>query len=322
MRILVTGAAGFLGSNASLRYLKAGHEVVGVDNFCSSARDSQHLQHLKTFDTFEFLEQDIVSENFVLDHVGRPHYDLVLNFACPASPPVYQKIPVYTMMTCVVGTMNVFDVADSHRTTVVHMSTSEVYGDPTVSPQPESYKGNVNSYGPRSCYDSGKRAAEALAYDYRNKSLPVDVKVVRIFNTYGPNMSPDDGRVISNFVTQALKNEPLTVYGDGSQTRSCCYVDDLLRGIEQVAASDKSFSGPVNLGNPEEYTVLELAQQVLEKLPESTSKIVFKDLPVDDPMKRKPDITMAMRELGWMPKVCLDRGLDLTIEHFRGLLVR
>ena len=314
---MVTGVGGFLGSTSALRYLKLGHDVVGIDNFCSSFPNSLHLQTLKTFLKFKFFEQDISDENFEYDHFCLENrYDLILNFACPASPPVYQKIPIDTMMTCTLGVKNVFNVARRHSSKVVHMSTSEVYGDPEVNPQPESYRGNVNSYGPRSCYDSGKRASEAIAWDYRHL-YNVDIKVVRIFNTYGPNMQPDDGRVISNFINQALNDEDLTVYGDGSQTRSCCYVDDLLRGIEQVASMGVEFSGPVNLGNPEEYTILEVAQQVLDKIPESKSKIVYKDLPVDDPKKRKPDITMAMNVLGWVPKVCLDKGLDLTIKYFR-----
>jgi UDP-glucuronate decarboxylase len=252
----------------------------------------------------------------------RSDIDVIYNFACPASPPRYQSMPIETMMTCVIGTKNVLDLALEHNAVVVHASTSEVYGDPDVSPQPEKYRGLVNSFGPRACYDEGKRAAEALCYDYIHK-FNLDVRIVRIFNTYGPNMDPDDGRVISNFINQALRGGPLTIYGDGSQTRSFCYVDDLVDGIVKLAAinnDQRLWSRPINLGNPDEFTIAELARMVTERYPDV--KIVHRDLPADDPLQRKPDITTAKNVLVWEPRVQLSYGLDRTIEYFKKIAKR
>ena len=312
MNVLITGAAGFLGSHLASRYLENGHHVLGIDNFCSSFAGSAHLSRLKLHPRFSFKELDI-SQMTV--YAGNK-FDLILNFACPASPPIYQKIPIETMMTCTVGTKNVLELARSHGSRVVHASTSEVYGDPILSPQIETDRGNVNSYGPRACYDEGKRAAEALCYDYLHKHN-VDVRLLRIFNTYGPQMDPNDGRVISNFVCQALRNKPLTIYGDGTQTRSLCYVDDLVSGIVKMGELEKNPMMPVNLGNPEEHTVLTVANLVRKKL---GGELKHLPLPVDDPMKRKPCIATAKELLNWEPIVGLSWGLDKTIGYFRDVL--
>jgi len=331
MKVLVTGAAGFLGSHLMLRHMQQGDTALGIDNFCSSNPNSEHVRLIK-----RLCEQDrrrgmlfngdiSTSEpgeglwaaltEFQLSGLGE-RFDVIYNFACPASPPLYQKMPIETMMTCVAGTSNVLDMAGLHKAIVVHASTSEVYGDPEHSPQRESYRGRVNSYGPRACYDEGKRAAEALCYDYLNK-CNVDARVVRIFNTYGPHMDPHDGRVVSNFICQALRAEPLTVYGDGQQTRSFCYVDDLIRGIVGVASLPKNPHTPINLGNPNEFTVYKLAQEVVKRLGGSVSR---HPLPVDDPTQRCPDISKAKELLGWEPKVQLEDGLDMTIRYFKGVL--
>ncbi len=320
--VLVTGAAGFLGSHLVRHHLEAGDFVVGVDNHCSSDPNSRHLKELRTYEYFKFVEADICEsfekwEPFVLD--------LIYNFACPASPPRYQAIPVLTMMTCTLGTANMLDLAHKHGCPLVHASTSEIYGDPEVSPQNESYRGRVNSYGPRACYDEGKRAAEALCFDYHN-GYGVDARMVRIFNTYGPNMDPGDGRVVSNFIMQALRNEKMTIYGDGKQGRSFCYVDDLIRGIVALGALEKNPGGPINLGNPNEFTVVDLAHKVATKVQGRSTELIpdsqiieTRPLPIDDPTRRCPDITRARKVLGWEPKVQIDEGLDRTIEYFRSL---
>lgn len=321
-RVLLTGAAGFLGSHLALRYLARGYEVLGMDNFSSSDLNSEHLSMLNGFTNFKFVEKDICDVKY-FDEVlfDQRKFDFILNFACPASPPIYQSIPIETSMTCAVGVNNVLRLARHMGSTVLHASTSEVYGDPDQSPQSESYWGYVNPYGIRSCYDSGKRFSESLLHDYRLK-YGVNTKVVRIFNTYGPHMSKDDGRVVTNFIDQMLNDRDITVFGNGLQTRSFCYVDDLVEGIVRMADSDPGFGGPVNLGNPNEFTILELMKVLGELIPESESSVVFHDLPSDDPKKRRPDITLAKRMLGWEPKVQLREGLTKTIEYFRRLRAR
>lgn len=325
MNVLITGAAGFLGSHLAAHYVENGHYVIGVDNFCSSSPGSRHLAALKANQRFSFKQLDITK----MSTYAGGTFDLVLNFACPASPPIYQKMPIETMMTCTLGTMNVLELARQHKAVVVHASTSEVYGDPIVSPQVEAHKGNVNSYGPRACYDEGKRAAEALCYDYLHNHS-VDVRLVRIFNTYGPQMDQNDGRVVSNFICQALRGKPLTVYGDGRQTRSLCYVDDLVRGIVRLGELATNPMTPVNLGNPNEVTVSYVASKVLKQvygdsiLPRfgagDPNTVTFKQLPIDDPTQRKPDITLAKQLLGWEPTVDLSVGLEKTIRYFQGVL--
>jgi len=313
-KVLVTGAAGFLGSHLVDHHLLTGDCVVGIDNFSSSNKNSRHHWELRRHNTYEFFETDICSQTFI-NLLKFKDFDVIYNFACPASPPRYQQIPVETMLTCVQGTKNVLDLA-RHKTVVVQASTSEVYGDPEVSPQPESYFGHVNSYGPRSCYDEGKRAAEALCFDYL-KQNGVDARIVRIFNTYGPRMDPYDGRVVTNLVGQALKGEPLTIYGDGRQTRSFCYVSDLIRGIVAMASLEKNPTTPINIGNPNEFTILQLAEKVSARL---GGKIEFSPLPINDPMQRKPDIGLAKRILNWEPKIELDNGLDEMIRYMRQVL--
>jgi UDP-glucuronate decarboxylase len=314
--VLVTGAAGFLGSHLCKHHLEAGDRVLGIDNFCSSNENSKHHKDLLAYDNYAFIERDISDVSWGPAFPRpRPIFALIYNFACPASPPRYQEMPLLTMRTCVQGTMNVLDLADAHDTVVVHASTSEVYGDPDVSPQPENYRGLVNSYGPRACYDEGKRAAEALCFDYRNM-YGIDARLVRIFNTYGPNMDLYDGRVVSNFIWQALRSEPLTIYGHGQQSRSFCYVDDLVRGIVAVGALSQNPGGPINLGNPIEYKVRDLAEVIARKLNDGRLKLVSNAMPIDDPRQRCPDITKARDLLGWEPKVMLDEGLEKTIDYF------
>lgn len=319
MHVLITGAAGFLGSNLSLRYLFQGHEVVGIDNFASSEKNSRHLQALLKHERFKFVEGDVCNA----EDIERAWWmtkgcDLVLNFACIASPPRYQARPFDTIRTSTEGVDNVLLRALLGNVPVVHASTSEVYGDPEVTPQVESYWGRVNSFGPRSCYDEGKRCAEAFCYEYLKRGC--DVRIVRIFNTYGPNMDPQDGRAVSNFINQALSDTDITIHGDGSQTRSFCYVDDLVKGIMGMAAAPKGhITGPVNLGNPTENTISDIAQMIIDKVPGCKSKIVNVDRPVDDPGRRKPNITLANDKLGWLPHVCLDVGLDNTINYFKTL---
>lgn len=304
-RILVAGGAGFLGSHLCERLLREGNTVICADNF--STGRMENLRSLLRFDTFSVLRHDIV------DPLDLP-VDEIYNLACPASPPHYQADPVHTMKTNVIGSLNLLELAVRHRARIFQASTSEVYGDPHVHPQPEAYWGNVNSFGPRSCYDEGKRSAETLFYDF-HKQYGVDIRIVRIFNTYGPRMRADDGRVVSNFIVQALKGEDITVYGDGSQTRSFCYVDDLIEGFCRLMNSQPAIQKPVNLGNPGEFTVAELATQIV-RMTGSSSKIVYLPLPTDDPRQRRPDITAAKRDLDWTPEIALTEGLTSTIAYF------
>ena len=305
MRILITGGAGFLGSHLCDRLLSEGHEILCLDNFFTGRK--QNISHLLQNPSFELIRHD-VTEPF------RVEVDQIYNLACPASPPHYQYNPIKTTKTSVMGAINSLGLAKRVKARVFLASTSEVYGDPTVHPQSESYWGNVNPIGRRSCYDEGKRCAETLFFDYHRQN-GVDIRVVRIFNTYGPRMLADDGRVVSNFIVQALKGENLTVYGDGSQTRSFCYVDDLIEGFVRLMNQEKTV-GPVNIGNPGEFTMLELAQLVLKKVG-GNSKVTNLPLPADDPKQRRPDITFAKEVLGWEPRVPLEEGLDRTIEYFR-----
>ncbi len=326
-KILITGAAGFLGSHLMLHHLRAGDDVLGLDNFSSSSPtslqrnliDSLLLSEAETRKGRDGLFLvDITNRSEVFDAVARCgqlgwRFDIIYNFACPASPPRYQDMPIETMMTCVVGTKNMLDIARHQGAILVHASTSEVYGDPDRSPQEESYRGCVNSYGPRSCYDEGKRAAEALCFDYLHKH-DTDARLVRIFNTYGPHMDPDDGRVVSNLIVQGLRGKDLTVFGEGSQTRSFCYVDDLIRAIVAMGALPKNPGTPINIGNPNEFTVLELTKMIQTRL---GGNIIHKPLPIDDPLQRCPDITRARDLLGWEPKIHLAEGLEKTIEYFK-----
>ncbi len=305
MRILVTGGAGFLGSHLCDRLLNEGHEILCLDNFFTGRK--QNIAHLLQNPNFELIRHDVIDPFKV-------EVDQIYNLACPASPPHYQYNPIKTTKTSVMGAINSLGLAKRVRARVFLASTSEVYGDPNVHPQSESYWGNVNPIGRRSCYDEGKRCAETLFFDYHREN-GVDIRVVRIFNTYGPRMLADDGRVVSNFIVQALKGEDLTVYGDGSQTRSFCYVDDLIDGFVRLMAQEKTV-GPVNIGNPGEFTMLELGELVLKKVG-GKSKITNLPLPADDPKQRRPDITLAKEALGWEPKVPLEEGLDRTIAYFR-----
>jgi UDP-glucuronate decarboxylase len=306
MRILLTGAAGFLGTHLTNKLLASGHEVIGIDDLStgSIANLSEPLKH----PAFSFMEHDIRLP-FQAD------VEAILNFACPASPKNYQSDPVRTMETNFLGIVNMLHLAKGTGARIVQASTSEVYGDPNVSPQPESYWGNVNPIGIRSCYDEGKRAAETLCFDYK-RQYKVDARVVRIFNTYGPNMAVGDGRVVSNFIVQALQGSPITIYGDGSQTRSFCFVSDLIDGIYSMLMLEKSLDTPINIGNPSEFSILELAEKVI-RLTNSNSKIVFEPLPLDDPQQRKPDITLANEILGWIPRVDLEKGIQLTADYFK-----
>jgi UDP-glucuronate decarboxylase len=308
-RILVTGGGGFIGSHLCAKLLERGDEVLCVDNFFTGRR--RNITPLLDHKDFELLRHDITFPLYV-------EVDEIYNLACPASPVHYQFDPVQTTKTSVIGAINMLGLAKRLKIPILQASTSEVYGDPEVHPQPESYWGRVNPIGPRSCYDEGKRCAETLFFDYRRQhNMPI--KVVRIFNTYGPNMHPNDGRVVSNFIVQALNGEDITIYGDGSQTRSFCYVDDLVNGIMKVMATSPDETGPINLGNPGEFSMLELATLVLE-LTGSKSKIVYRDLPQDDPKHRRPDISMAEQKLGWKPTIALREGLVQTIAYFRALL--
>jgi len=305
-RILVTGGAGFIGSHLCEKFVKEGHDVICLDNlFCGSKKN---IFHLLSYPNFEFIRHDIVNPISL-------EIDQIYNMACPASPVHYQHNPVRTVKTNVMGALNMLELAYNVHATVLQASTSEVYGDPEMHPQKESYWGNVNPIGLRSCYDEGKRVSETLIMDF-HRQHQVDVKIVRIFNTYGPKVAINDGRVISNFIVQALSNQDITIYGDGQQTRSFCYVDDMLDGLIKMMNSSVDFTGPVNLGNPTESTVLELAQKVV-KMTQSKSKIIFQDLPKDDPQKRKPDITLANTKLDWNPIVPLEEGLEQTIAYFR-----
>lgn len=310
MRYLVTGAAGFLGYHLSARLLRDGHEVVGLDNFHSGTE--ANIQALSIHAGFRFVKHDVTMP---YDHA----VDVVCNLACPASPPHYQKDPVYTAKIAFLGTLHALENAERHRAKLLQASTSEVYGDPAVHPQTEAYLGNVNPVGPRACYDEGKRLAETLCADFQRLGR-VDARIVRIFNTYGPNMRTDDGRVVTNFLLQALRGEALTVYGEGRQTRSFCYVDDLIEGFIRVLAAPENL-GPVNLGNPQEFTVLELAQAVQVEAG-SAAPIRRLPLPVDDPRQRCPDISKARTHLGWQPTVPLAEGLRRTAESIRPLIRR
>ena len=309
MKVLLTGAAGFLGSNITKRLLGEGHQVIGLDDFSTGSKLNL-TTNLKD-PNFELVEWD-VRKPFNCD------VDTILNFACPASPKHYQSDPVRTIETNFLGIINLLHLAKESGAKLVQASTSEVYGDPTISPQTESYWGNVNPIGIRSCYDEGKRAAETLCFDYK-RQYSLDARVIRIFNTYGPNMSVGDGRVVSNFIVQALRGEPLTIYGDGSQTRSFCFVSDLVEGIYRVSQLESSLESPVNLGNPVEFSMLELAETVLQ-ITKSDSTIVFEPLPQDDPRQRKPDISLAKTILGWEPLVSLEQGIKLTSDFFAGVL--
>lgn len=310
-RILVTGGAGFVGSNLCRRLIDEGNHVICVDNLYTGRM--VNIEELLSHPEFEFVNHNII-EPLEMDDI-----DEIYNLACPASPPHYQKSPTYTTKTCILGIINMLELAKRNNAKIMQFSTSEVYGDPLVHPQVESYRGNVNPIGIRSCYDEGKRCAETLCFDY-NREFGTRIKVIRIFNTYGPNMDPKDGRVVSNMIIQALKGEDLTVYGDGSQTRSFCYVDDLVEGIVRMMNSPDDFIGPVNLGNPGEFTIKELAEIVIGMIP-AKSRIVYCDLPKDDPMQRKPDITLAHDKLGgWEPKIALRDGLVPTIEYFRKVI--
>jgi UDP-glucuronate decarboxylase len=308
-RVLVTGGAGFLGSHLCNKLMEQGNEVICVDNLYTGTK--RNIYPFLDKQNFEFLRHDITFPLYL-------EVDEIYNLACPASPIHYQNDPVQTTKVNVHGAINMLGLAKRVKAKIFQASTSEVYGDPEVHPQPESYRGSVNPIGPRSCYDEGKRCAETLFFDYYRQHK-LRIKIVRIFNTYGPNMHPYDGRVVSNFILQALQNKPLTVYGDGSQSRSFCYVDDLIDGFFRLMQSDDDFTGPVNLGNPVEFTMIELADQVKE-LTNSKSEIKFETLPEDDPKQRQPDITLAKEKLGWEPKVPLRQGLEKTIQYFADLL--
>jgi UDP-glucuronate decarboxylase len=304
-RILVTGGAGFIGSHLVDRLIAAGHEVLCADNLFTG--DKRNIDHLHRQARFEFLRHDVTFPLYV-------EVDEIYNLACPASPVHYQHDPVQTMKTSVHGAINMLGLAKRLRCKILQASTSEVYGDPTVHPQPEEYWGSVNPIGPRSCYDEGKRCAETLFFDY-HRQHGVKVKIARIFNTYGPRMHPDDGRVVSNFIVQALRGEPVTIYGEGMQTRSFCYVDDLVEGLLRLMATDDATTGPINLGNPQACTVRDLAERIIA-MTGSSSRIVQRPLPQDDPQQRQPDITRARQMLGWNPSVTLDEGLRRTIDYF------
>ena len=311
--IVVAGGAGFLGSHLCKYYVDRGNKVICIDNL-STGRKSNIEQLLKSR-LFTFIESDICIS--LPESVTKQDIDIVVNLASPASPPKYQELAVETLMTGSNGTKNLLDLAVKNKARFFHASTSEVYGDPTVHPQPESYRGNVNCYGPRSMYDEAKRFAEALIYVYREK-YELSTVIARFFNTYGPHMDPTDGRVVSNFIVQALKDEPLTVYGDGQQTRSFCYVDDLIEGIDKCINS--ALEGPINLGNPKEFTIMDLAELVEKMIPNKKLNIVHKKLPGDDPMQRRPDIKMAQKLLDWQPQVSLENGLKPTIEYFKKII--
>jgi UDP-glucuronate decarboxylase len=308
-RILITGGAGFLGSHLCDRLIGQGNEILCLDNFFTGSKDN--IIHLLANPRFELIRHDIISPIFL-------EVDQIYNLACPASPVHYQYNPIKTIKTNIMGTINTLGMAKRLNAKILQASTSEVYGDPDIHPQKEDYWGRVNPIGPRSCYDEGKRAAECLMMDYRRQNN-VKVKIVRIFNTYGPRMALNDGRVVSNFIVQALKAEDITVYGDGSQTRSFCYVDDMLDGLILMMESPDSFIGPINIGNPDEFTILDLAKTIIRKTG-NRSNIVFRPLPQDDPRQRQPDISLAGKMLSWQPKTNLEEGLEKTIEYFRKVI--
>ena len=309
MKILITGGAGFIGSHLSERMLKEGHEVIVVDNYFTGQKKNVH--HLMDDHNFELIRHDITMPFFI-------EVDQIYNLACPASPIHYQYNAIKTVKTSVMGAINMLGLAKRINARILQASTSEVYGDPDIHPQVESYWGNVNPIGVRACYDEGKRCAETLFVNYHRQNN-VKIKIIRIFNTYGPRMHPNDGRVVSNFIVQALKGQDITIYGDGSQTRSFQYVDDLVEGMVRMMNSREDFLGPVNIGNPREFTIKELAEHVIE-LTGSKSKIIYKPLPQDDPMQRQPDITLAKKELDWEPKIQLREGLLKTIEFFKTVI--
>ncbi len=308
--VLVTGGAGFLGSHLCERLLEGGHDVICLDNFYTGSK--RNIEHLIGQRRFELARHDVTFPLYI-------EVDRIYNLACPASPIHYQHDPVQTTKTSVHGAINMLGLAKRLKCPIFQASTSEVYGDPTMHPQREDYWGNVNPIGPRSCYDEGKRCAETLFFDY-HRQHNLEIKVARIFNTYGPRMHPNDGRVVSNFIVQALKGEPITIYGEGLQTRSFCYVDDLVEGFLRLMNSPRELTGPVNLGNPGEFTIRQLAEMTIE-LTGSSSKLTFLPMPQDDPKQRRPDITLAQEKLGWQPKVQLREGLKRTIEYFDGVLV-
>ena len=308
MRILITGGAGFLGSHLCERLLDQGHEVICLDNFFTGRR--RNVEHLLEKRRFELLRHDVVDP-------FKAEVDRIFNLACPASPVHYQYNPIKTTKTSVMGAINCLGLAKRVQARILQASTSEVYGDPDIHPQPESYRGNVNPIGPRACYDEGKRCAETLFFDYHREN-GVDIRVIRIFNTYGPRMCPDDGRVVSNFIVQALKGEDITLYGDGSQTRSFCYVDDLVEGMIRIMEQEESV-GPINLGNPSEFTIRQLAEKVLEKTA-SASRLIEEPLPEDDPTQRRPDVSLVKSLTDWTPEIELDEGLDKTIAYFKKTL--
>lgn len=304
-RVLVTGGAGFIGSHLCEKLLECGNDVICLDNFFTGSKDN--IRHLLGNDHFELVRHDVTKEYFA-------EVDQIYNMACPASPIHYQYNPIKTIKTSVLGILNMLGLAKRCNATILQASTSEVYGNPEIHPQVESYWGNVNPIGIRSCYDEGKRCAETLMMDYHRQNN-VDTRIIRIFNTYGPRMAENDGRVVSNFIIQALKNEDITIYGDGSQTRSFCYVDDLVRGAMKMMNNSQKFIGPVNLGNPCEKTIKEFAEKIVD-LTSSNSKIIYKPLPSDDPVRRKPDISVAKKELNWTPEIDLETGLKKTIDYF------
>ena len=306
MRYLVTGGGGFLGSHLCRRLISEGHEVIAVDNFYTGSKSN--IEDLVGNEKFELIRHDVTFPLFI-------EVDAIMNLACPASPIHYQKHPVQTTKTSVIGAINMLGLAKRLGIPIFQASTSEVYGDPTISPQNEDYWGNVNPLGIRACYDEGKRVAETLFFDY-HRQYDLEIKVVRIFNTYGPSMNLNDGRVVSNFVVQALRGENLSIYGDGSQTRSFCYVSDLIDGFIKMMNTKSDLTGPINLGNPNEFTMLELAEKVI-KLTGSKSKLEFKELPLDDPKQRKPNIALAQTKLNWNPRIELEEGLEKTIEDFK-----
>jgi UDP-glucuronate decarboxylase len=307
--VLVTGGGGFLGSHLCEKLLTKGYDVICVDNFFTGNKNN--IKHLLSNPDFELIRHDITWPLYV-------EVDMIYNLACPASPIHYQHDPVQTTKTSILGAINMLGLAKRLKIPILQASTSEIYGDPEVHPQTEEYWGNVNTIGPRSCYDEGKRCAETLFYDYRHQ-LGTDTKIIRIFNTYGPRMSPDDGRVVSNFIVQALKNQDITIYGKGDQTRSFCYVDDLIKGIVKMMETLKDFFGPINLGNPVEFTIKELAELIIE-MTGSKSKVIYMDLPKDDPVRRKPDISKAKEVLNWEPAVKLADGLQKTVQYFSEVL--
>ena len=306
MKILLTGAAGFLGSHISEKLIQNNHQVIGLDDL--STGSLINIDHLLKKSNFEFIEHDVRTPYEV-------KVDAILNFACPASPISYQKDPVRTIETNFLGMINLLHLANETKAMIIQASTSEIYGDPTESPQKETYWGNVNPIGVRSCYDEGKRAAETLCFDYK-RQFNLDARVIRIFNTYGPNMSIGDGRVVSNFIVQALRDEPITIYGDGKQTRSFCYVSDLIDGIYKLLMLKQKIESPINLGNPNEFTMIELAQKVID-LTKSKSKIIYEKLPLDDPRNRRPDISLAKKMLSWEPSIDINNGINLSIDYFR-----